>query len=62
MTYDRFRDPIHGFIEVNDYELEDICCKGWMSNPLLKQQGSQLIRSRLKRFCGKGCGSITQAA
>lgn len=41
---------------------EDICCKGWMSNPLLKQRDSQLIRSRMKRFSGKGEISIGQAA
>lgn len=41
---------------------EDICCKGWMSNPLLKQRDSQLIRSRLKRFSGKESASIGVAA
>ena len=28
---------------------EDICCKGWMSNPLLLQSGSYPIRSRVRR-------------
>lgn len=32
---------------------ENLYCKGWMSNPLLKQQDSQIIRSRMKRFRGK---------
>ena len=27
--------------------LEDICCKGWMSNPPLLQQGGYPIRSRM---------------
>ena len=29
--------------------IEKLCCKGWMSNPLLLQTGSQLIRSSLRR-------------
>ena len=41
---------------------EDICCKGRMSNPLLKQRDSQLIRSDMKWFSGKGATYIGQAA
>ena len=33
---------------------EDICCKGWMSNPLLLQDGGCPIRSRMKRHSRRG--------
>jgi hypothetical protein len=33
---------------------EKLCCKGWMSSPLLKQQGSRPIRSRMTRQRRKG--------
>jgi len=33
---------------------EELCCKGWMSNPPLKQQGGYPIRSSLRRYSRRG--------
>ncbi len=56
-------DGERGFIgDIIDYDFEDLCCKGWMSNPLLIQQGSQPIRSRMKRQSRKGTETGRRAA
>ena len=39
--------------------LEDLYCKGWMSNPLLLQQGGYPIRSRVRRQQAKGSDTNT---